>query len=212
MRKALISLSEVLSATPLRSRSKANSFREMPVITIMDIITTEYSLGDKILCDSKIYTPTGIKHINNTCMIFNKITKNEIKKCEQEYYSEYIPNKIEEIIEKKMLSILKMLNNVVTIPEEYDTELEKLASLINKSNYNSILARMIDELKDYVREYYLYDNNRGGRYYMFGTLMNEYYNFIRYHMKHEFKREDFKEEDEDIIDLIMSYDYDNEEE
>ncbi len=185
----------------------------------MDIIAVEYSLGDKILCDSKIYTTMGIKHINNTCTIFNKITKKEIKRCEEEYYIIYIPTKIEETIEKKTFSILKMLNNlnnlasvsVYKTPEEYDAVLENLVSLINNRNYDSILARMIDQFKDYVREYYLYDNNRGGRYYMFGTLMNEYYKFIRYQMKHEFKREDFKEDDYDIADLIMSYDYENEE-
>jgi hypothetical protein len=191
----------------------------MSEISLIDIIAVEYSLGDKILCDSKIYTTTGIKHINNTCRIFNKITKNEIKKCEEEYYITYIPEKIEETIEKKTFSILKMLNNlnnlasvsVYKTPEEYDAVLENLASMINNRNYDSILARMIDQFKDYVREYYLYDNNRGGRYYMFGTLMNEYYKFIRYQMKHEFKREDFKEDDYDIADLIMSYDYENEE-
>jgi hypothetical protein len=191
----------------------------MSEISLIDIITLEYSLGDKILCDSKIYTTMGIKHINNTCRIFNKITKNEIKRCEEEYYIIYIPTKIEDTIEQKTFSILKMLNNlnnlasvsVYKTPEEYDAVLESLVSLINNRNYDSILARMIDQFKDYVREYYLYDNNRGGRYYMFGTLMNEYYKFIRYQMKHEFKREDFKEDDDDIADLIMSYDYENEE-
>jgi hypothetical protein len=177
----------------------------MSEISLIDIIAVEYSLGDKILCDSKIYTTTGIKHINNTCRIFNKITKNEI------------PEKIEETIEKKTFSILKMLNNLPSVcvyktPEEYDAVLENLVSLINNRSYDNILARMIEQFKDYVREYYLYDNNRGGRYYMFGTLMNEYYKFIRYHMKHEFKTEDFKEDDDDITELIMSYDYDNEEE
>jgi len=189
----------------------------MSEISLIDIIAVEYSLGDKILCDSKIYTTTGIKHINNTCRIFNKITKNEIKKCEEEYYITYIPEKIEETIEKKTFSILKMLNNLPSVcayktPEEYDVVLENLVSLINNRSYDNILARMIEQFKDYVREYYLYDNNRGGRYYMFGTLMNEYYKFIRYHMKHEFKTEDFKEDDDDITELIMSYDYDNEEE
>ena len=49
----------------------------------------------------------------------------------------------------------------------------------------------------------MYDNN-GGRAYMFGILMNEYYNFIKNHMKYELKREDFDEED-DIYDIIMRY-------
>jgi len=40
----------------------------------------------------------------------------------------------------------------------------------------------------------LYHNSKN---YMFGIiLMNEFYNFIKHHMKYEFKKEDFDEDDE----------------
>jgi hypothetical protein len=42
---------------------------------------------------------------------------------------------------------------------------------------------------------------------MFGILMNEYYNLIKYRMKYELKKEDFNEEDDDIYDIIVNYDY-----
>ena len=175
----------------------------------MDIIGMEYSLGDKILSKN---TATTAKCINNTCAIFNKITKNEIDTHREEYYKVYLPKKIEETIENKTFSILKNPGNlnIYNTPEEYDDEFVVLTSQINESNYASILAKMIDRLKDYVREYYLYHNS-GGRYNMFGTLMNEFYNFIKYHMKHEFKIEDFGEYDDDVSDIIMNYDYERDE-
>ena len=43
---------------------------------------------------------------------------------------------------------------------------------------------------------------------MFGILMNEFYNFIKYHMKHEFNIDDFGEYDDDVSDIIMNYNYD----
>lgn len=178
----------------------------MSSITLMDIIGMEYSLGDKILSQN---TATTAKCINNTCAIFNKITKNEIDTHRKEYYKMYLPKKIEKTIENKMFSILKNPGNVITYktPEEYDFELVVLVSQINESNYASILTKMIDGLKDYVREYYLY-HNCGGRYNMFGILMNEFYNFIKYHMKHEFNIDDFGEYDDDVSDIIMNYNYD----
>ena len=179
----------------------------MSLISLMDIIGLEYSLGDKILSKN---TASTAKCINNTCAIFNKITKDEIDKHREEYYMVFLPKKIEETIENKMFSILKNPDNVnnYNASKDYEEELENLASQINETNYDSILAKMIDKFKDYVREYHLY-NNSGGRYYMFGTLMNEFYNFIKYHMKHEFKIEDFGEYDDDISDIIMSYDYED---
>lgn len=177
----------------------------MSSITLIDIISIEYSLGDMILSKNTAITA---KCINNTCVVFYKITKNEIDKHREEYYKITLPNKIEETVENKTFSILKHANNVkiYKTPEEYDNELVVLAYKINEMNYDSILEKMIDVLKDYVREYYLYHNS-GGRYNMFGTLMNEFYNFLKYHMKHEFKIEDFGEYDDDVSDIIMNYYY-----
>ena len=181
----------------------------MSSISLMDIIGKEYSLGDKILSQN---TATTTKCINNTCAIFNKITKDEIDKHREEYYKVFLPKKIEKTIENKTFSILKNPSNVNTYntPEEYDVELVVLTSQINESNYDSILAIMIDKFKDYVRECYLYHNS-GNRYYMIGILMNELYNFIKHRMKHEFKKEDFGEYDDDVSDIIMNYDYERRE-
>ena len=175
-------------------------------ITLIDIINIESSLGEKILCDNKLYS---IICCNNTCSAFNKITKVEISNHREEYYKVLLPKKIEESIENKMFAILKNPNNtsVYKTPNEYEEDLKVLISHINEYNYESILEKMINIFKDYVREYYLYDNNRRGRYCMFGILMNEYYNLIKYRMKYELKKEDFNEEDDDIYDIIVNYDY-----
>jgi hypothetical protein len=60
--------------------------------------------------------------------------------------------------------------NAAIKQKEYDAELVVLTSQINESNYDSILAIMIDKFKDYVRECYFYHNS-GNRYYMIGILM-----------------------------------------
>jgi hypothetical protein len=171
----------------------------MSSISLMDIIGTEYSLGVKILTNNNAITT---KCINNTCVIFNKITKKEIDKHREEYYKVFLPKKIEKTIENKMFSILKNPANVNTYnkPVEYDAELVVLALQINETNDDSILAKMIDKFIDCIREYYLYHNSK---YYMVGILMNEFYNFIKHHMKYELKKEDFDEDDGVLYDWYI---------
>jgi hypothetical protein len=67
----------------------------MSSISLMDIIGTEYSLGVKILTNNNAITT---KCINNTCVIFNKITKKEIDKHREEYYKVFLPKKIERLL------------------------------------------------------------------------------------------------------------------
>jgi len=177
----------------------------MPSISLIDIVNMEYSIGDKILSNNNI---SIMKCINETCTIFNEITKKEIEKIRDEYYTIILIKNIKNTIQNKMLSMLNNPNNSnkYNTPQEYDTELEILASQINELNYDTILENIICGFKDYVREYYLYHNRR--EYYnMFGIMMNEFYNFIKYHMKHEFKTEDFDEYDDDVCDIIINYKY-----
>jgi hypothetical protein len=166
----------------------------MSSISLIDIINIELSLGDKILCDNN--KAQSAICINNTCKIFNKITKEEIIKHQEEYYKCFLPKQIEKTIKDKMFSILKNPKNANTYkePNEYEADLEKLSKKINENNYDIILAKIITDYKEYVYQYYIYDND-GGTSYMFGILMNEYYNFIKNHMKYELKREDFDEND-----------------
>jgi len=78
-----------------------------------------------------------------------------------------------------------------------------LASQINENNRKNILTKMINEFKDYVSEYYLY-NSHGRRYIMSGVLMKEFYNFIKNHMKYQITKEDFGEDEEEIYDIIIN--------
>jgi hypothetical protein len=212
-RKALTSLiRQVLSATPSypatatqrqardkprdKSRDKPSNKPHKMSISLMDILNTESSLSEKILGDNN--APITVC-INGTCSMFNKMTAEDITQHREEYYIQYLPVKIEETIEKKMFAVLKNPRNVCVYkePKEYDADLEKLASHINENNRDSILEKMINKYKDYVRDYY-----HTGGYEMFDILMKEFSVFVQKHMKYEITREDFEEEEVEIYDAI----------
>lgn len=202
-RKALTSLiRQVLSATPsypatATQRQARDKPRKMS-ISLMDIFNTESSLSEKILGDNN--APITVC-INGACTMFNKMTAEDITQHREEYYIQYLPVKIEETIEKKMFAVLKNPRNVRVYkePKEYDADLEKLASHINENNRDSILEKMINKYKDYVRDYYYYHT---GGYEMFDILMKEFSVFVQKHMKYEITREDFEEEEVEIYDAI----------
>lgn len=204
-RKALTSLiRQVLSATPsypatATQRQAQRQARDKPrkmSISLMDIFNTESSLSEKILGDNN--APITVC-INGTCSMFNKMTAEDITQHREEYYIQYLPVKIEKTIEKKMFAVLKNPRNVCVYkePKEYDADLEKLASHINENNRDSILEKMINKYKDYVRDYY-----HTGGYEMFDILMKEFSVFVQKHMKYEITREDFEEEEVEIYDAI----------
>jgi hypothetical protein len=199
-RKALTSLIRpVLSATPSNPRAPRDKPRDKPLkmsISLMDIFNTESSLSEKILGDNN--APITVC-INGACTMFNKMTAEDITQHREEYYIQYLPIKIEETIEKKMFAVLKNPRNVCVYkePQEYDADLEKLASHINENNRDSILEKMINKYKDYVRDYY-----HTGGYEMFDILMKEFSVFVQKHMKHEITREDFEDEEVEIYDAI----------
>jgi hypothetical protein len=216
-RKALTSLiRQVLSATPRdkprdkpatspetsprqAQRQVQRQARDKPhkmSISLMDIFNTESSLSEKILGDNN--APITVC-INGTCSMFNKMTAEDITQHREEYYIQYLPVKIEKTIEKKMFAVLKNPRNVCVYkePKEYDADLEKLASHINENNRDSILEKMINKYKDYVRDYY-----HTGGYEMFDILMKEFSVFVQKHMKYEITRRDFEEEEVEIYDAI----------
>ena len=175
----------------------------MSSISLMDIIYTEASLGEKILGDNKVYT---IACISNTCSTFNKIAKDEIAKHRNKYYCEHIPKKIEETIEKKMFALLKNKynSNVYKKPKEYEEDLQELALKINEKNYDSILEKMINLYQENVRDYDMCCNITPACY-ISGVLMKEFYNFIKFRMNYDLKREEFDNEDVTICDMIRLY-------
>ena len=97
----------------------------MSSVNLMDIITTEYSLGIKILTNNKAHTTACI---NGVCQTFNKMTAEENTRHREEYYLWYLPEQIENTIYNKVFSMLKNPHNVNVYkePEEYEADLEKL--------------------------------------------------------------------------------------
>jgi len=175
----------------------------MSPISLMDIINIEYSLGEKILYDNNMFNTVCI---SNTCSTFNKIAKDEIAKHRNKYYCEHIPKKIEDIIEKKMFALLKNKynSNVYKRVEEYEEDLKVLALKINEYNYDSVLTKMINLYQENFRDYDMCCNITPACY-ISGVLMKEFYNFIKFRMNYDLKREEFDNEDVTICDMIRLY-------
>ena len=176
----------------------------MSQVNLMDIITTEYSLGIKILTNNTAHT---IACINGVCRVFNKITAEENTRHREEYYLWYLPKQIEETIDKKVFSMLKHPHNVNVYKkaEEYEADLEKLAKKININyGYDNIVAKMVNLYQENGREFDM-SRNSTSTCYIFGIFMKEFYNFLKNHMKREITRMDYDTDDEDIDSMIVKY-------
>jgi hypothetical protein len=195
----------------------------MTSISLMDIIYTEASLGEKIFSDNKAYT---IVCINNTCLAFNKITRDVIEKRREEYYCEHIPKKIEEamkmftyselgITTKKYMKLIpiKYRNNYMNFSNMdrehylsiYESTIDALGEKINNSIYHeNILRQMIKQFKHYI---ILSNNNNYIWYGLYGNLykkmMIEHYVFIISIMNYVLKKKDFEGE-EHIIAMLQN--------
>jgi len=187
----------------------------MSSISLMDIIYTEASLGEKIFGDNKAYT---IACISNTCSAFNKITREEIEKRREEYYCEHIPKKIEEamkiftyselgITTKKYERLIpcKYRNNYMNFSNMdrehylsiYESTMNALVEKINNSIYYvNILRQMIKQFKYYI---ILSNDNNYIWHGLYGNLykkmMIEHYVFIISIMKYVLTKKDFEGEE-----------------
>ena len=141
----------------------------MSSISLMDIILTENYLGYKILTDN---TPYITKCINETCLVFNKISKEDIDKHHKEYYVIYLPKKIEEII------------------EDYSTYYI----------IDNILHKIIKLFKNYVINSYnnIWTDYWGN---LFKSMMIHFYIFIKCGMKYILTKKNFEGE-EHIITML----------
>ena len=195
----------------------------MTSISLMDIIDTEASLGEKIFGDNKAYT---IVCINNTCSTFNKITRDEIEKRREEYYCEHIPKKIEEamkmftyselgITTKKYMKLIpiKYRNNYMNFSNMdrehylsiYESTIDALGEKINNSiYYENILRQMIKQFKYYI----ILSNNNNYIWYglysnLYKKMMIEHYVFIISIMNYVLKKKDFEGE-EHLIAMLQN--------
>ncbi len=194
----------------------------MSSISLMDIIDTEASLGEKIFGDNKAYT---IVCVSNTCSAFNKITRDEIEKRREEYYCEHIPKKIEEamkmftysdlgITTKKYERLIpcKYQNNYMNFSNMdredylsiYESTMDALVEKINNSiYYENILRQMIKQFKYYI---ILSNDNNYIWHGLYGNLykkmMIELYVFIISIMNYVLKKKDFEGE-EHLIAMLQ---------
>lgn len=169
----------------------------MSPISLMDIILTENYLGYKILTDN---TPYITKCINETCLIFNKISKEDIDTHREEYYIIYLPKKIEEIIEDYSV-YYNIDNSNIDYLEKYERITGGYADKINSSiYYDNILHKIIKLFKNYVINSY---NNIWTDYWgnLFKSMMINFYIFIKCGMKYILTKKDFEGE-EHIITML----------
>ena len=187
----------------------------MTSISLMDIIDTEASLGEKIFGDNKAYT---IVCINNTCSAFNKITREEIEKHRKEYYCEHIPKKFEEAIKmftyselgittKKYMKLIpfKYRDNYMNFSNMdrehylsiYESTIDAFGEKINNSiYYENILRQMIKQFKYYIilsnDNNYIWHGLWGNLY---KKMMIEHYVFIISIMNYVLTKKDFEGEE-----------------
>lgn len=118
----------------------------------MEIVMLELDIAKSILL-SKEYTV--LHSISLACSLFNEITKEEMKKLheekelyDREYYKNYIPDRIQDIIITKYISMnpqevfydddISVFKSI----EEYDEELKSLFQKISVDNREYIIKKM----------------------------------------------------------------------
>jgi hypothetical protein len=125
----------------------------------------------------------------------------------EEYYSNYIPEKVNEIITEKMYYIVKHPDNttVYKTPEECDKLLYELSTKITSKNYDNILSKLLKQYNSYSFEFYICYNLDIVSI-MFRILTKEYYKFIKYYMKHNVAKHEYDNESEEmILNKLNSY-------
>jgi|LakMenE18May11ns_1017448.scaffolds.fasta_scaffold9952114_3 hypothetical protein len=130
----------------------------------------------------------------------------EVDKNKEEKYNSYIPEKVEEIINKKMHVILKHPDNTYNIEktlEEYDNELYELSTNIVYGNYNIILSKLLKKYEEYSMEFSMCYNLEKTSI-MYEVLTKEYCKFIKCYMKYDVENCNNNTENEEMIVFKMS--------
>ena len=169
---------------------------------LLELFCKEYKIivleksDENINCNTKLIA----KCINETCLVFNKISKEDIDKHHKEYYVIYLPKKIEEIIEDYSTYYI-IDNSNKDYLEKYERITGEYADKINNSiYYDNILHKIIKLFKNYVINSY---NNIWTDYWgnLFKSMMIHFYIFIKCGMKYILTKKNFEGE-EHIITML----------
>jgi hypothetical protein len=146
--------------------------------TLFDVLQREKSIGSLIFHDADA---TTCVMASNACTLLNQITKEFVDTHFIEFSKVMIPRKFEELAECKMFAHFKhpRNNKQYKSVEEYDSDIQELATLINEHNYDAVLETMKASYYDYEFEC---NSSRGAESSMFAFMQQEYETFIVEHL------------------------------
>ncbi len=199
----------------------------MSSITLMDIINTEASIGEKIFSNNKEHI---IALISNTCAAFNKITKEELEKHREKYfvvsgfckkieesmkrltygYLGFNSKRYESYVEKEYVDYYINGSNIdrAAYGSKYQDAINAFGEEINKSIYrDNILQQIIKEFKNYVVLSNRYISKEFFNV-LYRTMTINYYVFIKYCMKYILTKKDFEGEEQLITMLKKIFNVD----
>jgi len=108
----------------------------------------------------------------------------------KEEYNLYIPEKVEEIINKKMHVIVDDSYKSDKTLEEYDKELYDLSTKIIYGNYDIILGKLLKKYEEYFMELSMCYNLENV-YVMYKILTNEYCKFLKCYMNYDVEKKEY---------------------
>jgi len=121
----------------------------------------------------------------------------------KEEYNLYIPEKVEEIINKKMHVIVDDSYKSDKTLEEYDKELYDLSTKIIYGNYDIILGKLLKKYEEYFMELSMCYNLENV-YVMYKILTNEYCKFLKCYMNYDVEKKEYGDDEDEFKVCAMN--------
>jgi len=121
----------------------------------------------------------------------------------KEEYNLYIPEKVEEIINKKMHIIVDDSYKSDKTLEEYDKELYDLSTKIIYGNYDIILGKLLKKYEEYFMELSMCYNLENV-YVMYKILTNEYCKFLKCYMNYDVEKKEYGDNEDEFKVCAMN--------
>ena len=149
--------------------------------TLFDLLQREKSIGSLIFQDADA---TTCVMASNACTLLNQITKQFVDTHFIEFSKIMIPRRFEQLAECKMFAHFKNPRNNMQYKsvQDYQNDIQELATLVNQHNYDAVLESMKASYYDYEYEC---NSSRGAESSMFAFMQQEYETFIVEHLHAE---------------------------